>query len=204
MTGILKRPKHMRGSLGFWIIFAAIFLGVIIFIWHRLSPDPTMIHATITVSDESVILFEETLSTEDMIRLIPDYVTVPDGGMPWDMFAKTESIQYEDVDESGIHVMGVRPDFTEELQKLNGKKIIMQGYMFPLEPGENQKLFLFGPFPASCPYHYHVGPALVIEAYAKEKLKFRYTPVTIEGTLELIPRDDEYNVFYRMHDVILK
>ena len=76
----------------------------------------------------------------------------------------------------------------------------MQGYMFPLNAAENQSMFLFGPFPVSCPYHYHVGPALVIEAYGREKTEFGFEPITLKGTLELVPRDDDYNVFYRLRE----
>ena len=71
--------------------------------------------------------------------------------------------------------------------------------MFPLDGHEDQKMFLFGPFPMSCPYHYHVGPALVIEVYAEDNpVNFEYGPVTIAGTLELVPDDPEYSVFYRL------
>ena len=50
---------------------------------------------------------------------------------------------------------------------------------------------------------YHVGPALVIEAYSTEKIEFEFKPITLKGTLELITRDDDYNVFYRLRDARL-
>lgn len=77
--------------------------------------------------------------------------------------------------------------------------------MFPLNADKGQKMFLFGPFPISCPYHYHVGPALVIEAYGLETIEFKYEPITIKGILELVIEDNEYNIFYRLRNVkILK
>ena len=73
--------------------------------------------------------------------------------------------------------------------------------MFPLDETEGQKHFLFGPFPLSCPFQYHVGPSLVVEVHAdKNPVFFDYEPVTIAGTLELVPEDREYSVFYRLKD----
>lgn len=73
--------------------------------------------------------------------------------------------------------------------------------MFPLDETENQKLFLFGPFPLSCPFHYHVTPSLVLEVHAdKHSVKFSYDPVVMTGTLELVPDDPEYSTFYRLKD----
>jgi hypothetical protein len=74
-------------------------------------------------------------------------------------------------------------------------------YMFPLNETEEQKLFLFGPFPLSCPFQYHVGPALVLEVHAdKNPVTFDYEAITITGTLELVPDDPEYSVFYRLNN----
>ena len=71
--------------------------------------------------------------------------------------------------------------------------------MFPLEATHDQKLFLFGPFPVSCPFHYHVGPSLVLEVNAGESpVAFDYEPIVIAGTLHLVENDPEYSVFYRL------
>mgnify|MGYP003313553416 CR=1 FL=1 len=60
---------------------------------------------------------------------------------------------------------------TEE-QKLDKQKILIQGYMFPLEQDEKQKLFLLGPFPISCPYHPHISANLIIEVHAESPIIF--------------------------------
>ena len=36
----------------------------------------------------------------------------------------------------------VRPEFTDEIKQLANKKILIQGYMFPLDQNEKQKNFL--------------------------------------------------------------
>jgi len=89
--------------------------------------------------------------------------------------------------------------FQEGVKALDGKEIIIKGYMFPLDETEEQTLFLLGPFPLSCPFRYHVGSSMVIEVHAEEKpVTFDYEPVTLTGVLELIPEDKEYNIFYRL------
>lgn len=141
-----------------------------------------------------------TYTPDDITTQISKYVTVPEGGISWDLFSKTKRINYKYKDSEGNEQEGVRPEFSENLKKLDGQKVTLQGYMFPLESDENQSTFLFGPFPMSCPYQYHVGPELVMEVNAAEKIPFEWEPITLKGKLELIPRDDEYSVFYRLQE----
>ncbi|MCB9983608.1 MAG: DUF3299 domain-containing protein [Rhodospirillales bacterium] len=196
-----------------WMV-KALFYGVLaaLFIYALLNvkrPDQsTVIDKTITYTTTATktytIPLNITPSPEEVVESISDYVTVPEGGLDWKLLAQTKSIPYSFADEEGREMHGVKPEFPSGLQKLDGREITMQGYMFPLNAEENQSLFLFGPFPVSCPYHYHVGPALVMEARGQDAVKFSYEAVTLTGTLELVPRDDAYNVFYRLHDVKVK
>lgn len=137
---------------------------------------------------------------QDITDYIPKFVDVPEGGVPWDVFAETESVEYEDRNDEGQTVYGVRPEFKEKLKKLDGQTILIQGYMFPLQSEQEQSEFLFGPFPVSCPYHYHAGPNLVMEVHSEGTIKFDWEPIDIKGRLELVPRDDEFNVFFRLHN----
>jgi hypothetical protein len=149
---------------------------------------------------DSVAVGEGDATNRGIFSYIPDFVKTPHGGVSWDLFAKTQEIPYSETDPNGLVNEGFRPKFSKDMKALDGQKIIMQGYMFPLEESAKQRNFLFGPFPINCPYHYHVGPALVIEAHAKKPIGFTYEPITITGILELVPRDDYYNVFYRLKD----
>lgn len=189
------------------------FFGVLaaLFIYGLLNaerPDKsTIIDKTITYTSTEINTFSIPLnvtpSAEEVVASIPKYVTVPEGGLDWKLFSQTKSVPYQFKDEEGQELHGVQPEFSNTLRKLDGQIIKMQGYMFPLNAAEDQSMFLFGPFPVSCPFHYHVGPALVIEAYAAEKIEFGFEPIVLEGTLELVPRDDDYNVFYRLKEVRL-
>lgn len=136
-----------------------------------------------------------------IIDYIEDYVDVPEGATDWKTFGTTKVIDIETKDGDGLDLIYQKPEFTPEVKALDGQDIIVKGYMFPLEEIEDQKLFLFGPFPMSCPFHYHVGPVLVLEVHAEDQpVTFDYEPVVITGTLELVPDDPEYSVFYRLNN----
>ncbi len=139
---------------------------------------------------------EKTFTITDYIA---DYVDVPEGATDWQVFGTTKEIQIETTTDDGFDLMYYKPEFSEDLKALDGQEVTVKGYMFPLEGTESQNLFLFGPFPLTCPYQYHVGPSLVIEVHADgNPVKFSYDAVVITGVLELVPDDPEYSVFYRL------
>lgn len=146
---------------------------------------------------------EQTYTIEDLASNIENFVATPEGGTDWQIFADTNQIPYIYTDEEGQEWEGVRPQFTDELNALDGEETIIQGFMFPLGQDQEQDMFLLGPFPLSCPYHYHVTANLIIEVYAKTPIEFSYDPVNVKGRLELVPKDDEFNVFYRIKDAVL-
>ena len=97
-----------------------------------------------------------------------------------------------------------KPDFSKEVKELEGKEVTIKGFMFPLGAADEQKLFLLGPFPVGCPFHYHVAPALIVEVHAeKAPVKFSYDPVLVKGKLALVINDVENNTFYRLTDAEL-
>ena len=140
---------------------------------------------------------------QPLARFIPEFVEVPTGGVAWDIFGETGYEEYENVDENGMSSYGIKPVFTYDVSALDGQDILMQGYMFPMDPEDKQSKFLFGPFPISCPYHYHAGAEYIIEVHAQEPIPFSWDPVNLSGKLELVPYDPEFNVFYRLHDAKL-
>lgn len=146
---------------------------------------------------------EYDLEDPDYATLISEFVKTPDNGTPWDVFIETREHPYSFTDEEGMNWDGLRPEFTDRLLALDNQIITIQGYMFPLGQSEDQDFFLFGPFPLSCPYHYHSPPKLIIEVFAPTPIPFDYDAINITGRLELVPKDDEYNVFYRLHDATM-
>ncbi len=143
-----------------------------------------------------------TRTIEDYIK---DYVDVPEGALDWKVLGATKSIEIAGLDtKTGLQFQYFKPDFMPDVKALDGKEITIKGFMFPLESADDQKLFLFGPFPVNCPFQYHVGPNLVIEAHAdKNPVTFSYDPLVLKGTLELVPEDSENSTFYRLKNVQL-
>lgn len=132
---------------------------------------------------------------------IDNYIDTPFGALDWHLFAQTKEIKQEGKTPDGFDYMYFSPEFPEALKEMNGQTIKIKGYMFPLDESEDQSLFLFGPFPLSCPFQYHVRPSLTIEAHAdKQPIKFNYDPIIITGTLKLIDQDEENSTFYRLLD----
>ncbi len=143
---------------------------------------------------------DEFYQQDELLSAVDDFINLPKGGTPWKIFGETGMNEYSFTDKKGEDWYGFRPIFKDKIKNLESKEILIQGYMFPLEQSEKQKLFLLGPFPLTCPYHPHTSPNLLIEVYANKPLDFSYEAINIKGKLELVPVDDEYNIFYRLKD----
>ncbi len=132
-------------------------------------------------------------------------IQAKDGAVSWDVFAAVKEIERQQPDptDSKMVMYTLEPQFTPAMRALNGKTVRLMGYMFPLDPAEEQSKFLFGPYPPSCGFHYHVNNNQVVEVVAQSPITFTWKPIAIEGTLNLLEKD-EYNVFYRMKNATLK
>jgi len=153
--------------------------------------------------DNDLLDNPSSVQQNDIIKYIDDFIDLPPGGIPWETFGETIMDEYTIVDSEGNDWVGVRPKFKEKIKKLESKNILVQGYMFPLEQDEKQSLFLLGPFPLSCPYHPHVSSNLLIEVHTKNPITFSYDAVNIKGELELVSKDDDYNIFFRLNNAEL-
>ena len=45
---------------------------------------------------------------------------------------------------------------------------------------------------------FHASSNLIIEVHADDPIVYSYDPVNITGMLELVPKDDLYNIFFRL------
>lgn len=150
--------------------------------------------------NETPVTTENSYTLDAIIEQLPNFTKTPKGGLDWKIFSETKEDPYS-IEKDGETWEGFNPIFSDAIKAYDGKKIKMTGFVFPLDETEEQKHFLFGPFPLTCPFHYHVPAALTIEAFAEEPITFSYDAITIEGVLELIPQDLEYNTFYHLNDV---
>ena len=158
----------------------------------------TEMHVTTTVDLGSMALDSPNRTLADYAK---DYVDIPKGGVDWKTFGATKEIKVEGRAKDGYDFEYFKPGFSKEIKALDGKEVTLKGFMFPLDAANKQKMFLFGPFPVSCPFHYHVSPALVVEVHAdKAPVGFSYDAITLKGKLQLVDKDPENSTFYRLVD----
>lgn len=119
--------------------------------------------------------------------------------IPWSRFATTKEHESCSKDAEGYDNCFIKPEYSTAMRQLDGRQVTLMGYMFPLEQSEKQKNFLIGPYPLSCPFHYHVGPSQMVEVFADKAIPFDYEPITIKGTLEL-RYNEESGMFYYLKE----
>jgi len=91
-----------------------------------------------------------------------------------------KSAQYEF--KNGIY----HPIFSENQQKLANKKLIIKGFMIPLEEQNQQQFFLLSYFPYSmCFFCGKAEPQTVIEVTTTSPIPYQDEPIQVEGVLRL-------------------
>lgn len=134
---------------------------------------------------------------EDYYKYV-EPIKTPESSIAWEIFALTEAKSGCSIDEEGFDYCITEPIYAQKVKDLDDKMIEITGYMFPLQPAEAQTNFLIGPYPLSCPFHYHSKPNQVIEVIAKKAISFSYDPITIKGKLSL-DFDPDKGSFYYLH-----
>ena len=134
----------------------------------------------------------ENIIVEDMFEPLK----VTGDALPWQLFSETKEIEDCTIDKDGFDYCLVKPIYDENIKKYNGETVTIMGYMFPLEESEKQKKFLMGPYPLSCPFHYHVGPSQVIEIKSDNPVEFSFDPITIKGMLKIKYNEETGSFFY--------
>ena len=133
----------------------------------------------------------ENIIVEDLYEPLE----VTGDALSWQLFGKTKEIEDCTIDKEGFDYCLIKPAYDDNVKKYNGKIVTIMGFMFPLEQSEKQKKFLIGPYPLSCPFHYHVGPSQVIEISSERAIDFSFDPITIKGKLE-VKYNEETGTFY--------
>ncbi|WP_310389560.1 DUF3299 domain-containing protein [Roseateles sp.] len=91
------------------------------------------------------------------------------------------------------------PIFPAQVQALDKKKVKVQGFMMPLEPGDKQQHFLLSAVPTSCAFCVPAGPEGLIEVRSKQPVRYSLEPIVMEGQLAVLS-DDPYGMYYRLLD----
>jgi hypothetical protein len=118
----------------------------------------------------------------------------------WQSLAKiTYTKQYDELLGFKVDV----PVFSEEVKALEGKEIVVKGYVIPVEGYKSHTEFIFSAFPYNmCFFCGGAGPETVMEVYANEAIQYQTESIKIKGRLEL--NDTDINqLMYVLRDVRL-
>ena len=83
------------------------------------------------------------------------------------------------------------------LRQLDGTRVKMLGYIFPLEGGERHARFLLSAYPPGCPFCLPGGPRELVEVECDTPLAYSQEAILLEGTFHLL-HDDPSGMFYRL------
>lgn len=89
------------------------------------------------------------------------------------------------------------PVYPAPVAALNQKTLRLQGYMMPLDPGENQRHFLLASVPLTCSFCTPGGPESMVEVRTRKPVKYVLEAVVVEGTFHVL-QDDPYGLYYRI------
>ena len=93
------------------------------------------------------------------------------------------------------------PVYPAPVTALNQKTLRLQGYMMPLEPGENQRHFLLASVPLTCGFCTPGGPESMVEVRTKTPVKYKLEAVVVEGTFHVL-QNDPYGLYYRITNAV--
>ena len=93
------------------------------------------------------------------------------------------------------------PVYPSAVAALNQKTLRLQGFMMPLEPGENQRHLLLASVPLTCSFCTPGGPESMVEVRTKTPVKYRLEPVVVEGTFHVL-QNDPYGLYYRITNAV--
>lgn len=93
------------------------------------------------------------------------------------------------------------PVYPPAVQALDQRQQRIQGFMMPLEPGEQQRHFLLSSVPLTCSFCVPGGPESMVEVRTKTPVKYSLNAVVVEGRFHVL-KSDPYGLYYRITDAI--
>jgi uncharacterized protein len=89
------------------------------------------------------------------------------------------------------------PKFSEEVLSLDSKVVRVQGFILPLDMGDEQHHFLLSAVPPHCPFCMPAGPDAIVEVVAKKKVAYGFEPMILSGKFAVL-KNDPTGVLYRL------
>jgi len=96
-----------------------------------------------------------------------------------------------------------KPVFGDKVKELEGKEIIVKGYIIPTEGYKSHKEFILSAFPYNmCFFCGGAGPETVMEVEASEPVKFEADAIYLKGILRL-NSEDINRLMYKIEDAVM-
>lgn len=93
------------------------------------------------------------------------------------------------------------PQYAAGVSDLDKKEVRLQGFMMPLEMGDQQSHFILSAMPQSCMFCMSGGPEQLVEVKTKKPIKYTFDPVILSGKMAVLA-DDPTGIFYRLTDAV--
>jgi hypothetical protein len=110
--------------------------------------------------------------------------------LSWKLLAQVELVKQKD---------RYVPQFSSGVSALDQKDVKLQGFMMPLEMGEQQSHFVLAAMPTTCAFCMPGGPESLVEVKMKKPVKYTFEALVVTGKLAVL-KDDPSGIFYRITD----
>jgi len=92
---------------------------------------------------------------------------------------------------------------TQQVQAMDGKSIIADGFMLPLESTPHFTHFLLSKRSPTCPYCPPGAPNEIIEVFTRSPMEWSDQLVSMRGTMQLV-QDKNAGIFFQMRNAVLE
>ena len=113
-----------------------------------------------------------------------------EGVVSWNTLAQVEAIRQGDK---------IVPQFSKDILQLDAKPVRVQGFILPLDLGDQQHHFLLSAVPPHCPFCLPAGPDAIVEVLAKNRVQYGFEPIVMSGKFAIL-KNDSSGVLYRLTD----
>ena len=110
------------------------------------------------------------------------------GVVSWKTLSKVEPIKQGDK---------MVPKYSDEILNLDRKAVRVQGFILPLDMGDQQRHFLLSAVPPHCQFCMPAGPDAIVEVVATKKIAYGFEPIIMSGKFAVL-RSDPSGLLYRL------
>lgn len=122
---------------------------------------------------------------------------------PYDLWKTLKDIQIKTKYDSEKKYQVDIPVFGNKVKALDGKTVVIKGYLIPIEAYTKQGFFILSALPYNlCYFCGGAGPETVMEVTTKQKVKYSDKPIVLKGRLKLNAQDPDH-LMYRLQNAVI-